>query len=97
MQGRIRGETKQRFNHSSAGMRWIVDKVNGMPASAHLAAQMAALAIGCHHGGRCDVVSPLDKEPWKDRMYSEDAKKLYVESAENFSRKSFPRARLCVS
>lgn len=66
VQERIRGETDKRFNHSSAGMRWIMDKVHGLPASAHLAAQMAALSIGCHHGGRCDVVSPLGKELWID-------------------------------
>ena len=84
VQKRIRGETNERFNHSSAGMRWIMDAVRAMPASAHLAAQMAALAIGCHHSGRCDVVSPLGKESWKDRMHSDNAENFYVESAENF-------------
>ena len=86
VQRRIRGETDQRFDHSAAGMRWLMEAVQGKPSSAYLAAQMAALAIGCHHSGRCDVVSPLGEETWKSRLHPEGchAEEQYAESVKAF-------------
>lgn len=78
-QQRIMRISNQRVNHSSAGMRWVMERAAKGLSSKYLAAQMAAIAIGCHHGVRCDVVSPLGHEDWKDKMYYTGSNKEYAE------------------
>ncbi len=91
-QQRIMGLSGGRVNHSSAGMRWIMERAAGMSASTYLAAQMAAAAIGCHHGARCDMVSPLGHEDWLDRIHSESADGNYDESVWRFFGEVVPEA-----
>ena len=54
VQKHLRGQTNEKINHSSAGMRWLWENYGGETASppSRLTAQMAALAIGSH-GGSC--------------------------------------------
>ncbi len=91
-QRRVRGESDKRVNHSSAGMRWLLEKGQAGKSSKYLAAQMAALAVGCHHGCRCDMISPLGHESWRDRISSDDAKEHYEESVRRFFADVLPEA-----
>lgn len=91
-QSRVCGETDRRVNHSSAGMRWLLEKGRAGKSSKYLAAQMAALAVGCHHGCRCDMISPLGHESWRDHISSEGAKKHYEESVRRFFAEVLPEA-----
>lgn len=89
-QRRILGLTNERVNHSSSGMRWLMEQAVKAPASTYLAAQMAAIAIGCHHGVRCDMVSPLGHEDWKDRLHPGNADKHYAECIQRFFSEVIP-------
>lgn len=91
---RIRGMLDERPNHSSAGMRWLLEQASSDSGTKYLAAQMAALAIGCHHSGRCDVVSPIGREVWKDRINSESALEHYDESVERFFSEVIPKSEV---
>ena len=84
VQEHLRLQTKEKRNHSSAGMRWIWEQTSPQSDSVRLAGQMAALAIGCHHGGRCDYISLDGSQPWLKRMYSERAAPFYQESMDAF-------------
>ena len=46
--------TKERVNHSSAGMRYIWEHCE---KGDRLTGQLISLAIGCHHSGRNDYIS----------------------------------------
>ena len=83
-QTHIRLQTKEKVNHSAAGMHWIWEHTAGAVGSVRLAGQMAALAIGCHHSGRCDYISVDGSQPWLERMRSEQALRLYRESVDTF-------------
>lgn len=91
-QSRVCGESNKRVNHSSAGMRWLLEKGRAGNNSKYLAAQMAALAVGCHHGRRCDMISPLGHENWRDRISSDGAKEHYEESVQRFFAEVLPEA-----
>ncbi len=84
VQDHIRQQTREKLNHSAAGMRWLWEQTAGQSDSVRLAGQMAALAIGCHHNGRCDYLSPDGGQPWLERMCSQQAQGLYEESVDAF-------------
>ena len=84
VQDHIRQQTREKLNHSAAGMRWLWEQTAGQSDSVRLAGQMAALAIGCHHSGRCDYLSPDGGQPWLERMCSQQAQGLYEESVDAF-------------
>ena len=84
VQAHLWDQTSQKLNHASAGMRWLWETCRGGKSSRLLTAQMAALAIGCHHSGRCDCLSPDGSQPWLERMCSEQAQALYQESIQHF-------------
>lgn len=84
VQKHILEQTGEKLNHSSAGMRWIWEQTSEKEDSVRLAGQMIALAIGCHHSGRCDYLAPDGNRPWLERMHSEQAQSLYQESVEAF-------------
>ena len=65
-------------------MRWLWEQTAGQSDSVRLAGQMAALAIGCHHSGRCDYLAPDGSQPWLERMCSQQAQALYEESVDAF-------------
>lgn len=84
-----------KLNHSSAGMRWIWETFKNRKQSYRLASQMAAIAIGCHHGTRCDIFSPdTGNELWLERMYSEKADSLYYESVHAFFASCIPESEV---
>ena len=84
VQKHIRQQTREKLNHSAAGMRWLWEQTAGQSCSVRLAGQMAALAIGCHHSGRCDYLAPDGSQPWLERMDSQQARALYGESVDAF-------------
>ncbi len=84
VQEHLRLQTQEKRNHSSAGMRWIWEQTAPQSDPVRLAGQMAALAIGCHHSGRCDYMSLDGSQPWLKRMYSERAAPFYRESMDAF-------------
>ena len=86
VQKHLRGQTNEKINHSSAGMRWLWENYGGETASppSRLTAQMAALAIGSHHSERMDLFDLGGVEPWIKHMYSEQAQELYEESCRAF-------------
>lgn len=84
IQMHIRQQTKEKLNHSAAGMRWIWEQTKGQGGFVRLAGQMVSLTIGCHHSGRCDYMAPDGSQPWLERMYSERAESLYQESVDAF-------------
>ena len=86
VQKHLRGQTNERINHSSAGMRWLWENYGGETASppSRLTAQMAALAIGSLHSERMDLFDLGGVEPWIKHMYSEQAQELYEESCRAF-------------
>ena len=86
VQEHIRHQTKEKINHSAAGMRWIWEQTSRSDRYTRLVGQMAALAIGCHHSGRCDYLSLEGSAPWLERMQTEQAQSLYRQSAEAFLR-----------
>lgn len=83
VQTHLYNNTKEIINHASAGMIWLWDK-SGNEKYHQLAAQLAGLVIGCHHGERVDIYAPDGSEPWKKRMDSDQAKDLYKENCEAF-------------
>ena len=84
VQEHIRQQTREKRNHSAAGMRWLWAQTAGQSDAVRLAGQMAALAIGCHHSGRCDYLSPDGSRPWLERMDTRQAQALYGESVDAF-------------
>ena len=84
VQDHIQQQTTEKLNHSAAGMRWLWDLAAKQNASVRMAGQMAALAVGCHHSGRCDYLAPDGSQPWLERMCSEQAQSLYKESVAAF-------------
>ena len=84
VQDHLLGKTTQKWNHSSAGMRWLWERFADTGSARRLAAEMAALAIGCHHSGRCDVFTPDGTQLWMERMQTEQAKETYEESVQKF-------------
>ena len=84
VQDHLLGKTAQKWNHSSAGMRWLWERFADAGSARRLAAEMAALAIGCHHSGRCDVFTPDGTQLWMERMQTEQAKETYEESVQKF-------------
>ena len=84
IQEHIRLQTKQKLNHSAAGMRWVWEQTARLSPAARMAGQLAALAIGCHHSGRCDYLAMDGSQPWLDRMYAQQAQPLYQESVNAF-------------
>lgn len=84
VQDHIQQQTAEKLNHSAAGMRWLWEQAASQNASVRLAGQMVALAIGCHHSGRCDYLAPDGSQPWLERMHSEQALPLYHQSVEAF-------------
>lgn len=83
VQAHLRGETAEKHNHSSAGMRWLWEHRLDTTAGC-IAAQMGALAIGCHHSGRCDVFSLDGKDAWMERMYAAPTATSYEECVRRF-------------
>lgn len=81
-----------KLNHSAAGMRWVWTTYGEHTTnrSQRLAAQFAAIAIGCHHGQRCDVISPDGQEDWLGRMRSDKTDALYKESRDVFLAQCIP-------
>lgn len=84
VQEHILGKNPQKLNHCSAGMHWLWEHKRKQRFTDYIIAQMACLAIGCHHSGRCDYIAPDGGEPWLDRMYSERAMVRYNESVQAF-------------
>ena len=84
VQNHLRQQTREKLNHSAVGMRWIWEQTAQRSDSVRLTGQMAALAIGCHHSGRCDYLAPDGSSPWLERMHSEQAQPLYQESVDAF-------------
>lgn len=83
-QEHIELSTPEKINHASAGMRWIWENCKDQGQVYTIMAQMISLVIGCHHSGRCDYISLDGSLPWFERMYSDQANKLYDECVENF-------------
>lgn len=86
-----------KLNHSSAGMRWIWETFgqNESRERYRLAAQFIAIAVGCHHGTRCDLLDPESgSEPWLERMYSERADPFYKKSCSQFFTYCIPQEEL---
>lgn len=84
VQDHLRRQTRGKLNHSAAGMRWIWEQTARQTASVRMAGQMIALAIGCHHSGRCDCLAPDGSVPWLERMGSDQARALYQPSVDAF-------------
>lgn len=84
LQVHIRQQTREKLNHAAAGMRWIWEQTAQASDSVRLTGQMAALAIGCHHSGRCDYIAPDGSCPWLDRMCAASAQSFYQESIQAF-------------
>ncbi len=76
--------TSQKINHSSAGMRWLWETCSRRGRQHQAMAQLACLAIGCHHSGRCDYIAPDGSQPWLERMESDQARALYDGSVQAF-------------
>lgn len=68
VQDHILGKMPQKLNHCSAGMYWLWEHRRKQSFTDYVMAQMACLAIGCHHSGRCDYIAPGGSEPWLDRI-----------------------------
>ena len=84
VQDHLRRLTCDKLTHSAAGMRWIWEQTARQSTSTRLAGQMIALAIGCHHSGRCDCLAPDGRVPWLERMRSDQARALYQPSVDAF-------------
>ena len=84
VQDHILGKKKQKLNHCSAGMHWLWEHRRKQSFTDYVMAQMACLAIGCHHSGRCDYIASDGGEPWLNRMGSELAAVRYDESIQAF-------------
>lgn len=84
VQDHLWNQTKEKLNHSAAGMRWIWERTEKSDNYVRLTGQIVALAIGCHHSGRCDYLSIDGNRPWLERMYSKQADLFYHESVTRF-------------
>ena len=84
VQDHLWNQTKEKLNHSAAGMRWIWERTEKSDNYVRLTGQIVALAIGCHHSGRCDYLSIDGNRPWLERMYSRQADLFYHESVTRF-------------
>lgn len=94
VQRRIMGLTDERADHSYVGMRWLMERAARESSSMYLAAQMAAIAIGCHHGVRCDMLSPLGHESWKDKLRLGSTDKNYAECVRRFFSEVVPERKV---
>lgn len=84
VQDHLWNQTKEKLNHSAAGMRWIWERTEKSDNYVRLTGQIIALAIGCHHSGRCDYLGIDGSRPWLERMFSKQADLFYHESATRF-------------
>ena len=85
VQDHLYNNTPEKINHASAGMRWLWENRGASGAGTrYITAQLAGLAIGCHHGERLDIIAPDGSEPWMQRMYAAQADKLYPENCQAF-------------
>lgn len=85
VQDHLYNNTPEKINHASAGMRWLWENRGASGAGTrYITAQLAGLAIGCHHGERLDIIAPDGSEPWMQRMYAAQADKLYPENCQVF-------------
>lgn len=84
VQDHLWNQTKEKLNHSAAGMRWIWGQTEKSDDSVRLTGQIVALAIGCHHSGRCDYLGIDGSRPWLERMFSKKADPFYHESVTRF-------------
>ena len=84
VQDHLWNQTKEKLNHSAAGMRWIWVQTEKSDDSVRLTGQIVALAIGCHHSGRCDYLGIDGSRPWLERMFSKKADSFYHESVTQF-------------
>lgn len=84
VQDHLWNQTKEKLNHSAAGMRWIWERTEKSDNYVRLTGQIIALAIGCHHSGRCDYIGIDGSRPWLERMFSKQADLFYHESVTRF-------------
>ena len=84
VQDHLWNQTKEKLNHSAAGMRWIWERTEKSDNYVRLTGQIVALAIGCHHSGRCDYLGIDGSRPWLERMFSKQADLFYHESVTRF-------------
>lgn len=84
VQDHLWNQTKEKLNHSAAGMRWIWERTEKSDNYVRLTGQIIALAIGCHHSGRCDYLGIDGSRPWLERMFSKQADLFYHESVTRF-------------
>lgn len=83
-QTHLRENTSEKPGHAYAGMLWLWENRTGGGDSQNLAAQFATLAIGCHHSGRCDMISPDGIDCFRERMAAAHADSMYMESMNHF-------------
>lgn len=86
VQDHLYGNTSEKLNHASAGMRWLWENYGTADGQHRTAAILAGLAIGCHHGERLDLIALDGSEPWRERMDSAQASEFYAENCEVFFR-----------
>ena len=84
VQDHLWNQTKEKLNHSAAGMRWIWERTEKSDNYVRLTGQIVALAIGCHHSGRCDYLCIYGSRPRLERMFSKQADLFYHESVTRF-------------
>lgn len=83
-QAHLRENTSEKIGHAYAGMLWLWENRTGGGDSQTLAAQFAALAIGCHHSGRGDMISPDGADRFEERINAARQNPLYAQSMECF-------------
>ncbi len=95
VQDHLYDNTTEKINHASAGMRWLWENYGHSQDTAQLiTAQLAGLAIGCHHGERLDIFSPDGSEPWLQRMNAPQAVALYDENCTVFFGQCIPESEI---
>ena len=62
VQVHIKKGTKEKLNHSAAGMRWIWEHTATAADFIRLTGQIVALAIGCHHSGRRRLLHSIKRQ-----------------------------------
>lgn len=83
-QTHLRENTSEKIGHAYAGMLWLWENRTGGGDSQTLAAQFSALAIGCHHSGRGDMISPDGADRFEERINAARQNPLYAQSMERF-------------
>lgn len=84
VQNHLWNQTSEKLNHATAGMRWIWNENKQKKPSYKLMAQIVSMAIGCHHSGLDNFISPKGEEDWEKRLDSETAQQLYEGSVKAF-------------